>query len=1011
MNASMSSEPRPSSSPQPSAPQPQGPPPEILELRIHGIKNTTPAEMLGTPVDQVERAAGDDLGSFWVEKSPPPGLRTRREAYSWGNMARSGGGPLAMIGTLFVQIGWLLILPFGLCNVAYWTRSIPTDQPTKSWRGGRGAPSLRLFALGLTLIYVTALASVSLDLIGVQCFRQAGTVCSQLPAVFDALAGLPRAQRLAILTLIPLGIMLLLYAISHRARVEYEPNIARLAKPRTGTEPGTGAPVPPVLPGAALSPATAESPEAAQAPGAGTPATTPTPAVAPPGTPLLALAEFWVQARVAATTERLHLAAVLLLLTFVLASDRVYVSLEERQLAQFDPPVALATAPIGSVALGLAVLVLAWVLVLVGQASTTDPDRVLSRRRWAGIVLVGSALLLLVTGLSSIGDPAGLIAPAANSDPVRVIGLEAGPTLLVAVLLGLSVAALGWRRGLPMSLSLVVLLSALALVVVGRTLSEGPDVIAPAAVPYYLAAAALVLIELALVLVYPLGADRAALRTTLAQEGWRGMGPGVVMLLALGVAMTLASLVVVGFAAWLAIPFAPAPANGLRTVVAFPLIVPPAYVEFGVLLLGILLVFLAFTVVILVPLVTRLHRLSTPPLTRDGNVPDPGEQIAPLPRYGETGGPLIEVSADRIMLRALKARRFAAITQRGEPLLGILAVTVGVGLAATVVLRIPEAPATAVPPTSANFIDALTIAAPSIAIGVLSATALTALGFIALNALTKAERPLGLLWDLICFLPRAGHPFGPPCYSDRVVPELNSRVRAWLEPDGTPSAQRRVVLSAHSLGAVLAVSTIFAHVARTAGNQPIAGTPAGADESVPRIGLLTYGTQLRAYFGRFFPELLGPEVLGTRPCLAPRLVGGDPWLRQVLADENDEGQPVSHRPGSLRAVLTPAPALSTETDAPPPPFWISLWRRTDFLGFPVNSYAPNVIDRGASEIEPTTYLFAIATHGKYPDIAQYGGAIDDLLDRMLPAPGGPGGPGGPANADRAPGATRDSDTN
>lgn len=139
----------------------------------------------------------------------------------------------------------------------------------------------------------------------------------------------------------------------------------------------------------------------------------------------------------------------------------------------------------------------------------------------------------------------------------------------------------------------------------------------------------------------------------------------------------------------------------------------------------------------------------------------------------------------------------------------------------------------------------------------------------------------------------------------RVVPELNSRVRDWLEPEGTPRAQRRVVLSAHSLGAVLAGSTIVARVARTAAGRSLAGAPLRAADSAPRIGLVTYGTQLRAYFGRFFPELLGPEVLGTRPCLAPRLFGGDPWLRQILSDDSDKDQPAPQVSGSLRSMLTP----------------------------------------------------------------------------------------------------------
>jgi hypothetical protein len=403
---------------------------------------------------------------------------------------------------------------------------------------------------------------------------------------------------------------------------------------------------------------------------------------------------------------------------------------------------------------------------------------------------------------------------------------------------------------------------------------------------------------------------------------------------------------------------------------------------------------------------SRLYRLSTPALARDDPADKPGLEIVPLHGYGDRNKPEKAVSSDRVERRVLKARRFAALTQRGEPLLGFLAVTVGVGLAATVLLRIPE-PVSAASPPRPDWVDWLIDAAPSIAIGILSAAALAAVGFITLNALTKAERPLGVLWDLICFLPRAGHPFGPPCYSDRVVPELNSRVRDWLDPREEILAERRVVLSAHSLGAVLAVSTLFAHIAGGAAGGPRRdGAAHAAADRAPRIALVTYGTQLRAYFGRFFPELLGPEVLGTRPCRAPRLFGGDPWLRQALDDERGLGRPAPAHASTLRAVLTPAPGADA---VPRAPLWINLWRRTDFLGFPVDSYRPAPIrvavsehaagiDRGASEIEPKTYLLAIATHGNYPDVAQYDGALDDLIERMLPGAGVPPLVGRPATA-------------
>ncbi len=940
------------------------PAPETLELRIHGIKNTTPASMLGVAPKKVERVDGDDLGAFWIEQEPPPDRRERREAYSWGGMTRSGGGPLALIGTLFVHLGWVLILPFGLCNVAYWTRRIPLNQEPGRWDGGRGAPVLRLFALGLTLIYVTALASVSLDLIGVQCFPLSDslgrTVCSQLPPFFDALSDLTRGVRLALLSLVPLAIMLLLYALSHRARVRYEPNIAKLAKPAEADEE---TPVAPAVAATAIFEASA--------------------AAARP--PLLASAEFWVQARIAATTERLHFSAVVFFLVTLLAGDRLFAGNLELRGYAANPslqsgllalPVAIATSPIAFACLVVAAAGLLWVGILICITSETNPDRLLRRRRISGWVLALSGAVFLVVGISSGFDPD----PAAQPlDPLpTLLGLEAAPTLLVGILLGLSVAALGWRRGVPIWLSIVIMTGALVCLVFGRAASVSAtatpviSAIAADAVPYYLGAALLLAVELVIVLVFPIGAGRAKRHADFAYEGWRGMGPGVVMLLALGVAMALASLVVVGFAAFLAMPLA---GKLLRDDMfraappPSPLIVPPAYVEFGVALLGMLVVALLFAAVILVPLVTRLFRLSTPVLKRDGVTPDERVKFSPLPGYGNDRPPIPQ-TFDRLEQRILKARRIAALAQRGEPFVGILAAIVGVGLVATVILRVPSDFTTTV----------VTIPAQSIAVGMLSAIALAAFTAVAANALTNTERPMGVLWDVICFLPRAGHPFGPPCYSDRVVPELNSRVRKWLEATDTASKRRRVVLSAHSLGAVLAVSTIFANVSSgSTGAQPCV---VGSKVPPPRIGLLTYGTQLRAYFGRFLPELLGPEVLGTRPCQAPRLFGGDPWLRQVLDDEQERGRPAPDGPGTLRAILTP----TTRRCRPAQPLWINVWRRTDYLGFPVNSYRgrANEIDRGAGELEPTTYLVTVASHGNYPDTAEYTGAVHDLLGRMMP---------------------------
>src|SRR5688572_21181504 len=118
----------------------------VLELRIHGIANSPPADMLCATQEEVERKDGDEQGSFWQIKQRFPrtphtsgaGVETVAEAYSWGNQARSGGSALALVGRAFVHVGWLFVLPFGLCNLAYWARRDikGTDEDPNWWAGG-----------------------------------------------------------------------------------------------------------------------------------------------------------------------------------------------------------------------------------------------------------------------------------------------------------------------------------------------------------------------------------------------------------------------------------------------------------------------------------------------------------------------------------------------------------------------------------------------------------------------------------------------------------------------------------------------------------------------------------------------------------------------------------------------------------------------------------------------------------------------------------------------------------
>ncbi|WP_395359370.1 hypothetical protein ACHGLA_04525 [Streptomyces sp. YH02] len=104
----------------------------------------------------------------------------------------------------------------------------------------------------------------------------------------------------------------------------------------------------------------------------------------------------------------------------------------------------------------------------------------------------------------------------------------------------------------------------------------------------------------------------------------------------------------------------------------------------------------------------------------------------------------------------------------------------------------------------------------------------------------SARRTIGILWDVGTFWPRAAHPFAPPCYAERAVPDLTWRMSSW-----TRSTGGRLVISGHSQGSVLAAAAVWQLPSATRG----------------RVALLTYGSPLERLYGRWFPAYFGPEAL------------------------------------------------------------------------------------------------------------------------------------------------------
>ncbi|MDX6229988.1 MAG: hypothetical protein QOI76_3378 [Frankiales bacterium] len=155
------------------------------------------------------------------------------------------------------------------------------------------------------------------------------------------------------------------------------------------------------------------------------------------------------------------------------------------------------------------------------------------------------------------------------------------------------------------------------------------------------------------------------------------------------------------------------------------------------------------------------------------------------------------------------------------------------------------------------------------------------------------RRAVGVIWDVTTFWPRAVHPLAPPCYAERVIPQLICRVEAL--------AQRGPVLvSGHSQGAMIS-SALFQQL------------PAAADKA-----LVTYGCQLSFLFARAFHSYCGGFVLD-----------------QLAADL---GVPAADQPDR-------------------PSRWLNLFRLTDLLGSTVflsTSYAD--INREVSDPRYARYI-------------------------------------------------------
>ncbi|MEH0841050.1 hypothetical protein V6U81_01475 [Micromonospora sp. CPCC 205711] len=167
----------------------------------------------------------------------------------------------------------------------------------------------------------------------------------------------------------------------------------------------------------------------------------------------------------------------------------------------------------------------------------------------------------------------------------------------------------------------------------------------------------------------------------------------------------------------------------------------------------------------------------------------------------------------------------------------------------------------------------------------------------------ETRRVVAVLWDLGTFWPRTVHPFAPPCYAARAVPELAKRVTAL-------AGRGAVVISGHSHGSVLAAATILQ-------------LPPSV---LPRVALLTQGAPLHRIYARLYPAYLGPGTL----CELGERIGWrwrnlwrdtDPIGGPVL-DEGGAGRPACGNPAAGRVdvrLRDPSSLDIDPSDTVPPP--------------------------------------------------------------------------------------------
>ncbi|MEU1885023.1 hypothetical protein ABZ491_06000 [Micromonospora rifamycinica] len=728
----------------------------VLELRVHGVSNTPPDQILGLPADPTDagppprRVSGGDVTGFYRAATSTPDDPVVVEAYSWGQLT-SGARTARDVERAL----WTFLLPFTLANVALHARpGIPSDPDTERWgsRSGITAWLIRLFCLSLTGTLVIAATGIGVDLIAWQCVDQA--CLRQLPGPWEFLGQgwwHTDARALAVGLLLPLAVLLVLGVVAWRT-YQYEAEMP--AEPR---------PPHPV-------------PDDGEHPAGATPLANP-----------LQDPTFWCG------EGQLRRAAVLHLCVGVVLAAVVPVG----AVLVMDPPRGVRAVVAAPTVVAL-VAVVAIAVVAVGRPWLTRRSGATPLGRWSlavgvltGLALAGTfTLLLLPDGpagppLAQFRPPAGCAldpAPAGCLTDHSLPGYDGIvawlATYQVLLLIAIGAVARSGRRALLAPGTAGVLLP-LGMAWLDGRLPGLPA--APDELPIWLLAAPAIALA-ATGLLLPRTDVAADRRPSAGHTGvaWGGRGAAVIA----GFGWMMAIAYCAGLHYWITDRL-----NGPSSPSGFSPIVPPLPALWAGLACTVATAALIGTLIHAGVILHRLRRVEYARLTTGGQAVSAHD----LRRCRD-------VSTYRALHRL--------VGEHAVRLTGCYATVSAVLVALSCVAMLTR---TRPAPAGASGWAGLVHAAADLGDTMLGWLPLVVAGLgMLVYRNDTVRRSVGVLWDIGTFWPRAAHPLAPPSYAERAVPELQTRVAGILalaEPD--PRRMDGVILSGHSQGTVLCAAMLL----------------------------------------------------------------------------------------------------------------------------------------------------------------------------------------------------------